>query len=294
MCKRLIVTIDTEMDADIHWAKKSPWEYSSIIEGIPKIYRPIWDEYGINPIYFVSPEVLTDDLSCCVLKDEIQKGAVIGAHLHPDFIGPEQSCSNDAPLERFPCLGYDYEIEKEKIRNLKEEIKKCLGVTPIWYRAARFGADEDTIKILDELGFKHDSSFTPGINWKSKGGPDHSKVSVGAYRIEPYKISEHPVTIEGKRLGFIGSILPDNWIFYNWLRPTHMTYLEEKRLINKMRNQEVNELVMMFHSMEVMINKTPYVRTKWMQKYFIWRLRKTLGYARMMGYESYKYEEESE
>ena len=41
---------------------------------------------------------------------------------------------------------------------------------------------------------------------------------------------------------------------------------------------------MMFHSMEIMIDKTPYVRTKWMQKYYLWRLEKILQYADKKGY----------
>ena len=56
--KRILITIDTEMDADCHWKKRKPVGYSSILEGIPIIYRPIWDKYNIYPIYFVSPEVL--------------------------------------------------------------------------------------------------------------------------------------------------------------------------------------------------------------------------------------------
>lgn len=290
--KKMYVTLDTEIDADIHWVKGKQWSFSSITEGIPRYYRPIWDEYQINPIYFVSPEVLEDDASCKVLMGEIERGAVIGAHLHPDFIEPEKTPKGAVPLEKFPCSGYEYEIEKAKIKNLRNKIKERFGVKPIWYRAARFGADGDTIKILSELGFKYDSSFTPGINWQSKGGPDHSGILPGTYQIEPYGIIEHSVTIAGKRLGYLGNMLPDHWIFYRWLRPTHMTFWEEKSLLREMDKNGEKELVMMFHSMEVMVNKTPYVRTKWMQAYFIWRLRKTLEFAQRLGYQSYSIKED--
>lgn len=288
MTKRILVTIDTEMDADVHWVKGSTRTFTSITDGILKFYRPIWDEYNINPIYFVSPEVLEDEEACDVLRCEVKKGAIIGAHLHPDFIEPEATPRDIKPLERFPCYGYNYEIEKEKIKKLKYKIKKSMGIEPVWYRAARFGADDDTIKILSELGFKHDSSFTPNINWESKGGPDYSKERVGARKIEPYGIVEHPVTIAGRRWGFVGKLLPEHWLFYRWLRPTHMTYFEERRLIREIDNEGIDELVMMFHSMEVMVGKTPYVRSVWMQRYFIWRLRKTISYAKKMGYISYE------
>lgn len=289
--KQILITIDTEMDADIHWRKKSPITFISILEGIPKYYRPIWDKYNIYPIYFVSPEVLEDDDCCEVLKGEIDKGAIIGAHLHPEYIDPDKTEIDLIEAERFPCFGYAYEIEKLKLKNLKELIESKLSVTPIWYRAARFGADEDSIKILSELGFRYDSSFTPGIDWRAKKGPDHSKIQLTPYIIEPYGIKEYPITICGKRFGVIGKLMPDNWLFYKWLRPTHMTYFEEKCLIKELKRKGIDQLVMMFHSMEIMVNKTPYVRNKWMQCYYLWRMEKTIKYALKKGYISYRMEE---
>ena len=56
--KRVWITIDTEMDADAHWKKSWPPEYTSVCEGIPKLLRPIWNRYHVHPIYFVSPEVV--------------------------------------------------------------------------------------------------------------------------------------------------------------------------------------------------------------------------------------------
>ena len=291
--KRILITIDTEMDADCHWKKRKPVGYSSILEGIPIIYRPIWDKYNIYPIYFVSPEVLGNEECCKILREEIDKGAIIGAHLHPEYIEPEKEEIGKIEIEKFPCYGYSYEVEKNKIINLKALIKNKLGVDPVWYRAARFGADYDTIKILEETGFLYDSSFTPHIDWSEKGGPNHKEVGIEHYKIKGSNIMEFPVTILGKRFGIMGKLLPEKWIFYKWLRPTHMTYIEERNLISQMAKKNIQNLVMMFHSMEVMINKTPYVRTKWMQDYYIWRLEKTIEYAKKRGYESYKLEDKN-
>ena len=298
--KKIYVTLDTEMDNDQHWGKHYPPEYSSVTEGIPKMLRPIWDKYEVHPIYFVSPEVLYDEKCVTVLKAEIMKGAIIGAHLHPEYIEPERIWGKEIEnvTAKFPCTAYSSEIEKEKLINLTQLIEQKLQIKPIWYRAARFGADTETIKILAELGYKYDSSVTPHIDWSSKGGPRHSVAPEKSYPIARdniYSLSnnenvfsgviEKPVTILGKRWGVCGKILPDNWLFYKWLRPTHMTYIELKNVIRKMEKEHFEEGVMMFHSMEIMINKTPYVRNKWMQKYYLWRLEKTLNYAKKLGYE---------
>lgn len=292
----LYVTIDTEMDANVHWKKESPPQFSSVLVGIPQILRPIWDRYKIKPIYFVSPEVAENEACCKVLRMEVKKGAVIGAHLHPEYIEPYKKNMTEADVECFPCVAYTSEVEKEKIQNLLKLIQDRIGVRVEWYRAARFGADKDTIRILKELGIKYDSSFTPGIDWTSMGGPNHKRAPLNSYCISdqniytacniPEGIREFPVTIMGKRFGVLGRLLPDRWLFFRWLRPSHMTYIEQKHMIWKLKKDKVRNIVIMFHSMEVMVGKTPYVRTEWMQKYYIWRLKKTIEYAVKNGYRS--------
>jgi hypothetical protein len=292
---RYYVTIDTEMDADIHWKKAYPPRFTSVLEGIPHILRPIWDKYNVNPIYFVSPEVVENEQCCIVLKNEVIKGAIIGAHLHPEYIEPLKKDMSKHERSEFPCSEYSTEIEKEKLINLTSLIEKNIGVRPIWYRAARFGADSNTIKILAELGYKYDSSFTPCIDWRDRKGPNHKLAPIGKYYIDPNDIynpnnnraegvEEYPVTIMGKRLGIIGRILPENWLFYRWIRPSHMTYIEQKGMIKKLKHDNIKDIVMMFHSMELMVGKTPYVRAKWMQRYYIWRLEKTLAFLNKEGY----------
>jgi hypothetical protein len=287
----LLITIDTEPDCDIHWVRTNPLTFTSVTEGIPKLLRPIWNKFNVKPIYFVCPQVVQNDECCEVLKKEIQLGAIIGTHLHSEYIEPNITECAGKPSYEFPCFAHSTEIEFEKIKNLTELIEKKLGVRPEWYRAARFGADLDTLQSLQKLGYKYDSSVTPFINWSKKGGPDHSKAPVQPYWIskgdyyvgtnekDSTGIKEYPVTIWKKRLGILGKLLPDAWLFYNWLRPTHMTVLEQKNLIGKFIKRFKNpSMVMMFHSQEVMIRKSPYVRNKFMQKIFLKRIERTISY----------------
>jgi hypothetical protein len=88
--RNLVVTLDTEPDCDVHWRRSDPLTFESITIGIPHILRPIWNEFNINPVYFVSPEVLENDACIDTLKKEVYFGAEIGAHLHPEYIIPEK------------------------------------------------------------------------------------------------------------------------------------------------------------------------------------------------------------
>jgi hypothetical protein len=287
------ITIDTEPDCDVHWRRSRPLTFESVTFGIPSILRPIWDKFGIRPVYFVSPEVVESDECCRTLKDEIRLGAEIGTHLHSEYIEPQRKHEDisGTASDEFPCFAYDAEIESAKIKNLTELIEKRLGVRPVSYRAARYGADLDTIEAIAKLGYKVDSSVTPGVSWTRQGGPDHSRAPKQPYFISPENyyspgkgtVLEVPITVSGKRF----PMLPDKWMYYRWLRPTHMTAFEMKSLVAEFaRNYTSPVLNMMFHSMEVLPGKTPFVRTKLGQKMYLNRLASILRYMIKTGFES--------
>jgi len=289
---QLLITVDVEPDCDIHWQRSNPPTFVSVLESIPRILRPLWDKYGIKPIYFVSPEILQNEENCLVLRAEIERGAIIGAHLHSEYIEPNITFVAGYSSLEYPCYAHSDEVEFQKIKNLTDLIEKKLGIRPEWYRAARFGADINTIKSLHELGYKYDSSITPFIDWSKKGGPNHRLAPTHFYWIAKdnfYEeaasreassgIMEFPITIRGKRFGIFGRFLPDKWFFYRWLRPTILILWEMKSLVRECyREKRGFNLVMMFHSMELIPKSTPLVRTKLTKDLFIKRLDKIIAF----------------
>ncbi|MGA2171606.1 MAG: hypothetical protein ABSG82_01155 [Sedimentisphaerales bacterium] len=293
MAGTICITIDTEPDCDVHWRRSQPLTFESVTFGIPQILRPIWERFGIKPVYFVSPEVVENDQCCGTLREEMKRGAEIGTHLHSEYIEPQRKYEDIAGTasDEFPCCAYDADVELAKIRNLTGLIESKLGVRPVSYRAARYGADIDTIKSLERIGYKVDSSVTPGISWRKQGGPDHSQAPKQPYFISHTdyyspgdgSILEVPITVSGKRFPF----LPDKWLYYRWLRPTHMTAFEMKVLVAEFaRNYAEPVLNLMFHSMEVLPGKTPFVRTRLGQKMYLNRLESILRYIAKMEFKS--------
>ena len=199
--------------------------------------------------------------------------------------------SREHPARNTPALRTATEIEFEKIKNLTDLIEKNLGVRPVSYRAARYGADLDTIKSLEKLGYKIDSSVTPHIDWSYQSGPDHSKAPDQPYFIsaDDYyspgnsTILEVPISISKKRF----FLLPDKWFFHRWLRPTHMTVFEMKLLVNEfLKKYGTPVLNMMFHSMEIIPGKTPFVKTALAQKAYINKLEIIIAYLKQKGFQS--------
>ena len=293
MEKTLVITIDTEPDCDKSWKRSVPLTFESVLIGIPQILRPIWTKFEIKPVYFVSPEIALNPQCCEILKREIRLGAEIGAHLHSEYIEPQKKYENFAGTrsKEFPCFAYSTEVEFEKIKNLTSLIEKNLGVRPVSYRAARYGADLDTIKSLERLGYKIDSSVTPHIDWSYQSGPNHSMAPDQPYFISAdnlylpgnSKILEVPISISKKRF----FLLPDKWFFHRWLRPTHMTFFEMKLLISEfLKKYETPVLNMMFHSMEIIPGKTPFVKTALAQKAYLNKLEIIIAHLKEKGFQS--------
>lgn len=293
MEKTFVITIDTEPDCDTSWKRSDPLTFESVLSGIPNILRPIWNRFEIKPVYFVSPEVVQNHECCEILKKEIEFGAEIAAHLHSEYIEPQKKYETFAGTasKEFPCFACSTEIEFEKIKNLTALIEKNLGIRPVSYRAARYGADLDTIKSLERLGYKVDSSVTPHIDWSYQQGPDHSKAPEQPYFISAdnlylpgnSKILEVPISISKKRL----FLLPNKWFFRRWLRPTHMTVFEMKLLVNEfLKKYDEPVLNMMFHSMEVIPGKTPFVKTAAAQKAYINKLEIIIDYIKQKDFRS--------
>jgi len=273
----LCITIDTEPDCTVKWNRSKPLTFDNIYTGIAKILHPLFQQYSVKPTYLISPEVLNDSRSVEVLKQ--LNGCELGTHLHTEYIEPDIKHTDPAGTRSstFPCNLPD-KTEYEKLVAITELFEKCFGYRPNSYRAARFGADENSFLNLEKLGYKVDTSVTPCINWKSKGGPDFSNYPRQPYWIMENKLLEIPVTIEDKRF----FLFPNKWFCYKWLRPSIMTTFEMKKLIkNVMKKYEQFSLLnIMFHSMEIIPNASPYVRTKKGQKIFLKKLKNIFEYAK--------------
>jgi hypothetical protein len=282
MSKSLCITIDVEPDCDTNWNRSSPLTFSNVEHGVGELLQGLFAKCSARPTYLISPEVLNHQPSVDVLAS--LRDCELGTHLHSEYIGtsikypdPAGTASNEFPssLARHEQL--------DKLTAITKLFEQQFGYRPASYRAARFGANADTFEHLTSLGYLVDSSVTPRIDWRDKGGPDFSDCPDQPYWLEGKRLLEVPVTILGKRC----LCLPYKWMAYRWLRPSVMTAGAMKRVIDAVadRSGESATLNMMFHSMEVVPRKSPYVRTRLGQKLYLSRLAKTIQYARQQGFQ---------
>ncbi|MFK7893666.1 MAG: hypothetical protein AB8B63_22810 [Granulosicoccus sp.] len=261
------VSIDTECDHDSQWVRSNPLTFRSIHEGLPDRLQPLFTEAGAIPTYLLTVEVL-EDRACVHTLGSMQGKHEFGTHLHAALIEPEKKFQDYAGVDSpdFQC-GYAEHIEYQKMHNLTELFRAGFGYAPTSFRAGRYGASAQSVDILQRLGYRVDTSVTPGMKWSEPNAtvdfrqapeqpyfPARGAISRPAAHWPDGRILEVPVTVKPR-------------FFRNprWFRPWFSSVDQMKDIaryhLHKFRHQPVIVINMMFHSMEVIEKASPYPQT---------------------------------
>ncbi len=272
--KYFVVSLDTERDHGPGWRPTHPARFRSILESIPKSFQPLCDRYGVRPTYLLTTEVMADP-SCQEVLLALGSRAELGTHLHMETslidefrVSPAQRNDYFSGL----CPEPAERMALEKITTLFIDVFKT---PPRSFRAGRYGATTQTLKILQDLKYWVDSSVTPGIRWKNRQGSVDFR---DAPRLPFYPdLTNHIAQPSKDETGILEvpvSIVTDSlswrWPFIDypvWLRPSHSSRNEMRRVLDTLeRFAEEHESPvvanMMFHSMELFPNASPYASTQ--------------------------------
>ena len=153
MAQKVLVSIDTEGPAGTDPIEKMI--YGKTVDGKEYGIRYLMDlfsERNIRGLFFVDiPEIADHGEAKIerVLKDIDEKGHDVGVHVHPDHM---------ADINRRYLWQYSKGEQYEIIARCTDFYEKVLKKQPLSFRAGRYGADNNTLELLDELGYKYDMS----------------------------------------------------------------------------------------------------------------------------------------
>ena len=85
----LIVTIDTEVDKDPLGESQIRSRSGRSLVGIPEVFSPLFEEFGVIPTYLLSGEVVENPECASVLRG-LGARAELGTHLHAEFLPPDR------------------------------------------------------------------------------------------------------------------------------------------------------------------------------------------------------------
>lgn len=273
-----MVGVDTE--ADDQWTLEGRKRLSvDNARALPRL-QTLCDAYGVRPSYLVTHEMATREPSRSILRDLSATGRCeIGAHLHPWSSPPYRA---EDLAGRYPSQLDDSQLEAQ-LKELTAAIETSIGVRPVSYRAGRHGFDSRSLRILERLEYRVDTSVDPLFNETRKGGPsfagapvapywpDHADVRAkGASRVLEIPVSSATTPALPKALERRFASLPAiPWRGYLkrlglravWLRPSYSTVEDARALASALVARGVPTLNMLFHSSELVPLGSPYNRT---------------------------------
>jgi hypothetical protein len=198
--QRFVLTVDTEEEFD--WSKPLHREGHSLLT-VPRLrkFQQFCEGNGVVPIYLVDYPVARSPAAVEALRDAIARGrAEIGIQLHPwvspphdEEVTPANSFAGNLPAE----------LEREKLRRLRDEIESQFQVAPRIYRAGRYGLGPNTAAILSENGVAIDTSVRSQFDYSYEGGPNYRD-----HPLRPYWIDREAGLLE----------LPLTTVFWGLLR----------------------------------------------------------------------------
>jgi hypothetical protein len=180
---QLLVLVATEEEFDWNSAVDPKQDSVESLAGMER-FLELACEDGLRPTLVVDYPVVSQAPDA--LRRWREAGlADIGSHLHP-WVNPPYFPAGGAVPESFPGA-LDPQQERAKLELLTEAIAAAVGASPKVYQAGRYGLGPRTPVWLEQLGYRVDTSPSPGFDYSAEGGPNFTAWPPGATRFEGYR-----------------------------------------------------------------------------------------------------------
>lgn len=179
--RRFLVTVDVEEEFD--WSRPPGTVEGSVraIAALPEFHDRM-AALGVCPAYMVDHPVAGDAEAAATLRSLAERGAEIGAQLHPWVTPPLAGAHGEAASF---AGNLPRELEAAKLATLVTAVEQATGRRPRSYRAGRYGLGPGTVALLTKLGFRADLSMRARHDYRPEGGPDFTHVGNAAFRLAP-------------------------------------------------------------------------------------------------------------
>lgn len=255
--RKFIITIDTEGDDLWGWKEGMPIKTENV-NCLPRFQR-LCNKYNFIPTWLCNWEIANDDRFVSFARENLEEGTCsIGMHLHAWNTPPMFNSLQKHEKSGLPYLiEYPRDIMKEKILSMTDIIEEKFKVRPIVHRAGRWAMNDDYFELLAECGYIADCSITPYVDWKSSWGQTPGFEGPDYFN-EEVKISKRKNIIEIP----VTTLWDEERQKTLWLRPNRKNLDEMLQLIEFYQNSEVDYLMFMLHSSEMMAGGSPTFQTE--------------------------------
>jgi peptidoglycan/xylan/chitin deacetylase (PgdA/CDA1 family) len=215
--------------------------------GVPRICD-LLEKYSFKGTFFVdtlAADVNGEDDCRPAFDLLLKRGQDVQLHAHPNFFFYARylkSMEVGAAFDRRAMSDFfsrlPGEVQREVLERARELFIKLAGRTPVCFRAGSFAANRETLRILSDLGFKIDSSFSAcyrnAHSFPGERMPVNEPVRMENIWVIPATVAKSPLPEgpEGFKMADISTISNREMI----------------HLLEEARNQGLRHAVLLLHS----------------------------------------------
>ncbi|MET0369830.1 MAG: polysaccharide deacetylase family protein [Sphingobium sp.] len=181
---RFMLFVDTEEEFDWDAPFRRTGHGVTALAGMAR-GQAYFRDAGVQPVYVTDYPVADDDAAADMLGGWASAGeADIGAHLHPWVNPPHVEEVNAANS----YVGFLPEhVERAKLEALVARLAQRFGRRPRAYRAGRYGVGPNSARLLEDAGFRLDSSVRSRFDYSGQHGPDFRGLPLKPYWAGPQR-----------------------------------------------------------------------------------------------------------
>lgn len=202
------------------------------------------DRHGLKGVAFVDPmpallwgvEAIAD-----VVGPIVSRGHDVQLHLHTEWLALAGAANPLKGRSGQHLKDFTFEEQATLIEWARDRLVAAGAPRPIAFRAGNYGANDDTLRALAELGFTHETSHSPGL------AGSQCDISLGAEDRRPVRhcgLTEVPI-------GCVEDIGAE-------LRHAQLTALSLAELtaaLEHARDHEIDDFTLVSHSFELICRR---------------------------------------
>lgn len=126
----------------------------------------VFDRYGIKAVFFVDPmPALLWGVGAIaeIVEPILARGHDVQLHLHTEWLEFAGQASPLPGRTGRNLADFSFEEQVELIAFARDTLMKAGAAAPVAFRAGNYGADDNTLRALREVGIGCDTSYPPGI-----------------------------------------------------------------------------------------------------------------------------------
>ncbi|WP_176595687.1 MULTISPECIES: polysaccharide deacetylase family protein [Sphingobium] len=271
---RFMLFVDTEEEFDWNAPFRRTGHGVTALAGMAQ-GQAYFAAAGVKPVYVTDYPVVDSDAAAEMMGRWLADGtADIGAHLHP-WVNPpyvEEVTAANSYVGFLPEA-----VERAKLEALSQRIAERFGARPIAYRAGRYGVGPNSARLLEDAGFRLDSSVRSRFDYSGQYGPDFQGLPQYPYWAGPErKLVELPLSTAfvgllrgggerlyraAQRMGPVaGALARGRMLSRVPLTPEGISAREAIGAVDALIEEGVPVLNFSFHSPTLEPGHTPYVR----------------------------------